>query len=452
VRSGWLGWAALASIAAAALPNVAHAAGNCSAVRCEIKLTPQQLEAAIERLIQSRHYAQATPLIAALKQAPAYLMQSRFLAGYVAEQQGRYGEAAHYYEAILADDPRQTGVRLELAKTMLAQHKPQAAERQFAIAAQDDQLSPEVQRTIRKARDTIRAQRPWQLDVSVGIAPDTNINAATAADTVTVMFGDTPIPLELDDRARRKSGIGETAQLSSRVRLPLTRTMAALIDVDANGTNYAGSTFDDYAGQIAAGLAYGVSARSSVSLEGLAAKRWYGGRAVSEQLGWKAGAQHVVDNKRQVGVQIDVRRTTALFNRGYSGWQAGIYTTYEQALAPALVASIGPFVRRDWLNERVYSDTEIGANAGIGGELLTGLNFGLSGGASRAVYDAPFTLFDSRPRRDWRFVAKATLGDRKLRLLGLSPQISVQWTRVDSSLTLYKMARSRIEFSLARYF
>jgi hypothetical protein len=309
-----------------------------------------------------------------------------------------------------------------------------------------------VLRTIRKVRDTIRAQRPWQLDISFGIAPDSNINSATAADSITVMFAGTPIPLQLDDRAREKSGIGQTARLSARVRLPVSDTLAALVDVDTNGTNYAGSDFDDYTGQVATGLAYTISQRSSVSLEGVAAKRWFGGKAVSEQLGIKAGAQHLLDNTRQIGVQFDLRHTHALFNSGYSGWQGGIYATYEQALAPALVVSAGPFLRRDWLNERAYSNTEVGGNIGLGGEMPLGVDFGLSAGVSRAIYDAPLLFFDTAPRKDWRIVAKATLGDRKIRVLGLSPQISWQWTRIDSTLRLYDISRSRVELSLARYF
>src|SRR3546814_4184160 len=66
-----------------------------------------------------------------------------------------------------------------------------------------------------------------------------------------------------------------------------------------------------------------------------------------------------------------------------------------------------------------------------------GINFGLRAGASRAVYDAPFVFFDAAPRRDWRLVARATLGNRKIRVLGLSPQIGFSWTRIESTIGFY---------------
>lgn len=417
-----------------------------------VKLTPQQLEAVAERLVRAKRYAEAAPLIAALGKAPAFRMQSRFLAGYVAEQTGRYKDAAGYYEAILADDPRQTGVRLELAKTMLALHEPAAADRQFRIAEQDNQLPPEVLRTIRKVRDTIRASRPWQVDLSFGLAPDSNINSATSADSIDVNFAGTSLPLTLDDDARARSGIGETGRLSARLRLPVAGKIAGLVDFDGAGTNYSGTRFDDVTVQAATGADYALSRRASVSLEGVVAQRWYGGGVVSRQVGIKGGAQRLLDTRRQIGLQIDIRHTDALFNHGYDGWQGGLYATYEQAITPAVVVSASPFVRRDWLAVSAYSNTEAGANIGVGGEMPMGIDFGLSAGLSRALYDAPIPFFDPRPRKDWRLVARATLGDRKIRVLGLSPQVSWSFTRIDSTLKLYSMTRSRFEFTLARYF
>lgn len=443
--------AAVAGVVAATAAQ-AQTAPECAEGTCRIRLTPQQLEAAAERLVRARRFDEAKPLVAALGQAPDFKMQSRFLTGYIAAETGHPAEAAEQYRAILADDPGQTGVRLALAKAMLALHKPGAADRQFAIAEQDDELPPEVLRTIRTVRDTIRAQRPWQLDVSVGLAPDTNINNATSLDTITVNLGNTPIPIELDDRARAKSGIGQTAQVSARLRLPAADRLTILADVDGNGTNYSGKDFDDYIVQAAGGVEYALDGETRASVEAVGAQRWYGGEAVSRQVGARFGVQKTLDPSHRVGVQLDLRRTDALFDDRYSGWQGGLYATYEQALAPTLLVSAGPFLRRDWLDDAAVSSTEVGGNVGIGGAMPLGINFGLRAGASRAIYDAPMPFFDADPRRDWRFVARATLGNRKIAVLGLSPQIGLSWTRIDSSVAFYDATRTRFEFSLVRYF
>ncbi len=439
--------AALAASSAAAQP-----ASGCEGAGCRISLTPQQLLASADGLVARGLHAQAKPLVEALRLAPGYKMQSRFLLGLIASAAGDPQTAAGHFKAILADDPRQTRVRLELGKAFLAMRKSASADRQFALAAQDSELPPEIARTIRTVRDTIRGSRAWRLDLNLGIAPDSNINNATSAQSVTVLLGDAAIPLELNEEAKARSGMGQVAQLSGGLRLPLSDEVSAIAELDGSGTNYKGSDFDDYVVQGAAGAEYRVSETSSASFQTVGAQRWFGGKAVNRQFGVRIGGQRVVGGSDRFGVQLDVRRTTALFDRSYSGWQTALYGTYERAISPTIVASMGPFVRRDGLREKAFSNTEVGGNLGIGGELSHGINFGASVGLSRALYDAPLAIFDVNARKDNRFVVRATVGNRKLRVLGLSPQLVWTYTKVDSSLHFYDSSRSRFEFTVARYF
>ena len=117
-----------------------------------------------------------------------------------------------------------------------------------------------------------------------------------------------------------------------------------------------------------------------------------------------------------------------------------------------VVASAGPFVRREALREEAFSSTEFGGNVGIGGELRHGFNVGASLGVSRAIFDAPLPIFDVKPRRDNRLVVRTTLGNRKIRVLGFSPQLNWTYNRIESSIGLYSINRNRFELTLARYF
>lgn len=439
-------------VALAATPAAAQQPGGCEGAGCRISLTPQQLLASADGLVARGLHAQAKPLLEALALAPGYKMQSRFLLGLIASQAGDARTAADHFKAILADDPKQTRVRLELGKAFLALRKSASADRQFALAAQDRELPPEVARTIRTVRDTIRGSRAWRLDLNLGFAPDSNINNATSAQSITVLLGEAAIPLELNEEAQARSGMGQVAQLSAGLRLPLSDDVSAIAELDGVGTNYTGSNFDDYVVQGAAGAEYRTSETSSLSLQAVGAQRWFGGRAVTRQVGLRLGGQMAAGASDRFGIQLDARRTAALFDPSYSGWQMGLYGTYERALSSTIVASVGPFVRRDALHEKAFSNTEIGGNLGVGGELAHGINFGASIGVSRASYDAPLPIFDVNARKDNRFVARATLGNRKLRFLGLSPQLVWTYTKVDSSLRYYDSSRSRFEFMVARYF
>ena len=91
-------------------------------------------------------------------------------------------------------------------------------------------------------------------------------------------------------------------------------------------------------------------------------------------------------------------------------------------------------------------------NVGIGGELPLGLNAGLSGGVSRSEFDAPLLLYSEDKRQDWRSFGRAYLGTRQFKVLGFSPSIDYNFSRVDSNYGLYEMNRHRVNFKFAKYF
>lgn len=448
----WLALAAFAATAVAPARAQQPTRPDCLYGLCTVQLTPQQLLAEAEKLVAAGRYDDARPMIDALRQAPGFELQTRFLSGFVAQKSGDLSRAANQYKAILADDPAQTRVRLELASTMLAMGERQAADRQFRMAEQSGDLTPEVARTIRTVRDVIRQQRAWRLDASFGLAPDSNINNATSVDTVIGRFGDLEIPLELSDEARAKSGTGQTATVSAGLRLPVARQMSMLVDLDTAGTNYRGAAYDDYSAQLAVGPELRLGQIASVSLQAIGSQRWFGGDLLTRQAGVRLGTQTAAGPRARLGLQLDMRRTDARFDDGFSGWQGGLYATYERGISRTLVASAGLFARRDWLNEAAWSNRELGGTLGLGGELPLGINFGVSGTLSRAAFDAPIQFFSDEARRDWRLNGRATIGYRKLRFLGFSPQVSYSYTRTATPVSIYDNRRSRFTFALARYF
>jgi hypothetical protein len=446
-----LGWGAL--IACLPAPAAAQSLlDQCAAQTCKATLTADQLLGEAQALIAAKRFDEARPMLAALEQAPQLRFETRYLNGVLAAATGDHASAAEHYRAILSDDPGQTRVRLDLAREMLALGQTASADRQFKMAQADRELPPEVARTIRTVRDIIRAQRAWRVDLDFGIAPDTNINNATGAETVDIIWGAGTLPLTLDEQARAQSGTGQTATISAGLRLPLSEKIGMLLDLDTSGTNYAGQTFDDYQVQLGAGPQLRISDSASLSLQGVGARRWYGGTAASNQYGLKLGAQATLGDANRIGLQLDARQTDALFDDAYDGVQVAAYASFEHALSPGIVASAGAFGRRDWLSAKAYSNAEFGAMLGVGGELPAGFNFGVSGTASRAIYDAPMPLFSLDPRKDLRLTARATIGNRKFRFLGFSPQVTLSYGRTNSSITYYSTDRTRLKFSVARYF
>jgi outer membrane protein len=443
---------AQAEITEPAVADAAASAPHCTDGVCTIKITAPQLLAKAEYLVAQKRYDDAAPLIAALVNAPQYDLERRFLSGFVAVEMGDLNTAIKEFRAILASDPHQTRVRLELARALMLKGKNGSADYHFRLAAQDDTLPADIVATIRTARGVLRSQRKWNFNLDFGVAPDSNINNGTAAQSIDVAFGTQTVPLTLDPSARKKSGTGQTASVAGGVRLTLADKLSLLIDADGQVINYAGTAFDDIGVQAAIGPELRLSDKTSISVQALGAHRWYGGKRATLAGGIKAGVEHTISNKERIGLQFDGRRTDSGFSRLYSGWQFGAYATYERVVSKSMIASASLFARRDSLNDAASSSYEVGANIGIGGELPHGITAGISAGASRAVYDAPVRLFSDDPRHDWRFNARVNVGLRSIRVLGFSPSVTYTFAKNDSSLALYKSDRHRVRFTLARYF
>lgn len=456
-RRGWrapaaAGLAGLFALGATPALADASAVPLCADGVCQVKATGGELLAHAEALVQAGKFAEARPLLAALSAAPGFTLQTRFLTGYVAAHTGDLKTAEAQYRAILVEDPKQIRVRYELGRTLLAMGKIAAGDHQLRLVAESEDLPTDIARTIRTVRSIIRSRRAWSLNVDFGIAPDTNINNATGADTITVLFGTQPIPLTLDRNAQAKSGVGVTGSIDGNARLPLAKDVLWLVDFDAFATQYRHNAYDDLSLEFATGPEFKLSEKVRLRGEVVAAQRDFGNRVVSRQIGGKSGLEVTLDDKQRLALQLDVRNADALFDHGYDGWNMGAYATYERVVGHAMIASASAFVRRDALRAASNADTEVGGLLGLGGELPKGFNFGISAGASRAVYDEAMSFFSLDPRRDWRLNGRVTLGNRAVRVWGFSPTVSYSYNRSDSSIAYYAVERSRFRFALARYF
>jgi len=430
---------------------------GCANGVCTMRMTAPQLLARAAQLVQERRFDEARPMLAALENAPELTMETRFLKGYVAAETGDLDGAAKEFRAVLRDRPDVTRARLELARVLMMQGHDSAADHHFRLAEEDEDLPEDIARTVREARGILRNRRTWHLNIDVGFAPDSNINNATDARTVAFPFGAGTIPLTLNEDARRRSGVGQTASVSTGVRLRMSDGVAVLLDADGQLVNYKGKGADDVSVLLAAGPELTTKGGSRIAVQATGIQRWYGGQSATTGGGVRVSYQRNLDAGSRVGLQLDVRRTESGFGEQYDGWQSSAYATYERVVHRSAIASGTLFVRRDDLRSKPYSSTELGGSVGIGGELPHGINAGISGGISRVLFDDPLipmapTTQWGQSRKEWRYNARAYLGARGIRVLGFSPSVSYTYNRADSTLDLYQTARHRVQLGLARYF
>ncbi|HKX77733.1 MAG TPA: surface lipoprotein assembly modifier [Novosphingobium sp.] len=442
----------VAAATAISIPGANTIRPQCEGGKCGYRMSAPQLLALAEKLVLERKFDEARPLVAALNAAPGMELPYNFLEGLMAMGTGDAPAAEVRFRTILKDHPGQTRVRLELAKALMMQGKLSGADYQLRLAESDETLPEDVARIISNARSVIRSNRKFRYGFEVGLAPDTNINSATSAETVDVNFGASRVPLELNEDARARSGMGVTADAYASLRLPVSESVSIIADSSVAMVNYAGGDYDDYTAQLAAGPELQLSQATQVSLEAVGLYRWYGGEVAARQYGSRLTLQHDLAPTKRIAFQIDGRRTESDLSSGYTGWQIGANASYEQVIDKSAILSASLYARRDIMELDAYSSKTAGVSLGIGGELPLGINAGLSGGVSYSRYDAPQYVFSFDKRVDWRFNARAYVGLRQIRVAGFSPSVEYRFLKVDSNYDLYASTRHRFEFSLARYF
>ncbi len=427
-------------------------APDCKDGICNISLTGDQLVARAEQLIAAKDYENANRIIDILGQAPEFSIQYRFLKGFVAVETGDLKTAEKAFREILRDHPEQSRVRLELARVMLLMGKEAAADYNFRLVESDSDVPPGIAQTIRTARGILRDKRKWNLNVNFGLAPDTNINGATSAESVNINFGPFQLPSRLSDDARKTSGVGQTGGISAGLRLKTSEKIAVLIDTDTRIVNYKSKFADDLDTQLGIGSEFRIGKTAALTVQVIGEQRWVGWESAKRDFGVQLSMQKILDAGQRIGFSVDSHKTWSQFSDAYSGNVLGGNATYERVIGKSFIASASIMGRIDNLRSEALSNKTFGATLGVGGELPMGVNAGVTAGISVANYNEPQYLFSFDKRHDQRYYGRVYMGIRSLKFQGFSPAFEYDFSKTDSNYTLYQSTRHRINFKLSRYF
>lgn len=439
----------------AAPPPVPPPPPACEASACEAVLTADELLALADRLTMARRFAEAEPLLRALAQVPRLAVERAFLLGYTAAETGRLDDAVRLFRYVLVRRPDLTRARLELARALALLGRNQAADYHLRLAGAAGALPADLARTVFAMRALLRDRDRIGIDLAIGIAPDSNINNATAERSLDVDILGEKLPLQLADDARQTSGVGITATLAGRLRQPVGEAVNLVAEAFTRSTLYpsAPANFDDHALTLAAGPEWrSADGRTRLSALGQLSGRWFGGRQLQRAGGIRLVAERTADRATRVTGTLDLRLLGSAFGEAFAGRQLLARVTVDRVLRQSLILTAGATVRREALNDPGFANTEAGVLLGLGGELPHGINLGISLDLSRGWADAAIPLLSGAPRTDWRYGARFTLASRTLRIIGFSPVVAYSLAGSRSSIPLYTFARHRLEMTMARVF
>jgi hypothetical protein len=350
---------------------------------------------------------------------------------------------------------------VEVAAATYDLGKPMIAQLWLRRAVQMAPTDPIRARTLRDLQ-SVSAASPWNLDVQFSIAPSSNVNNGSLADTIDI--GGLPFTLNPDARAlagyEMSLGLRARHQFRGLENLPAQLSFSAFTQrvalsgsaqeevPDAQGSDYA---FD--ALEVALGQSLNApQATVRYRVDGAIGKTWYGGAELSEYVRLASTAQWgdvrqavntaTLQAERQIR-QDDSRRSATILNVGLrrdwrlaSGDQLGLSLRARHTQSDSV---------------EIDHDALIGGISYDFGEVFDGaVTLGSAFEIEQRKYGSSLYSFDTRHDRLRRIAV--TVGFPRHEFYGFSPQIRIEAEKVNSSVDFYDRSDVTVRFGIRSVF
>ncbi len=440
----------LTLITAAALAGVQPAvppanAATPPAAAARIKTDRAGVLALAERLSAARRYDVALAMLDALAPEDRAQLDVRFARAVLLIELKRPAEAEPILADLVAAQPGATRIRLEHGRALAALGRNGAAERQLRRALADSPPDGVVT-TVYAAISAMRARQRLFGSLSAGLAPDSNINAATSAESIE-LYG---LPFTLDSDARAKSGTGILASGEIGWRQPLRSDLSGVVRANGFARIYPKAKTDDISLEFRGGLEIG-EADNRITPEVTWLRRWYAGSGYASALGAGVRVDRTISRSWQLSAIGDLRRISHDRNKALDGWATSLRLESSHALSSQSLLVLGATASRTTARDNGYASWLSEVDAAFYRDWKGGWSTGVSIAGSYLAGDETLKPFPSA-RRDWRLRGSATIANRKLAFMGLMPGLRIVHERMESPIPLYRYQRSRLELTFDRRF
>jgi tetratricopeptide (TPR) repeat protein len=370
--------------------------------------------------------------------------EARFRKGMLLAETKQYADAAVAFRALLDEKPNTPRVRLELARVLALMGDEKGARRSLR-QAQAAGLPPDVALIVDQFANALRSTRRIGGSFEIALAPDSNVNRATAARTLDTIIA----PLTLSDDARAQSGLGLKLSGQGYARIPLAPSIALLPRVSARGNLYRASAFDDISASALVGLEWR-GKRDRITPSVGPTWRWYGGSPYARTTAATIDWIHVAGRRTQISGSVSASRSRYSANTLQDGalYDAGL--SVERAIGARGGAGASVSATRQTARDPGYATMSEGVTL-FGWRDAGKVTLFASGGIRRLDGDARLFLFTDR-RREWLYQLSANATLRRLTLWGFAPLIRAGWERNRSTVGLYDYKRVSADIGITRAF
>ena len=382
-------------------------------------------------------------------QGPHAPDRTLYIEGLILKAEGDLTSAAEKFRAALADDPKLTLVRADLAQTLVELQQDDSAKHHLELLVADAPTEQDAA-GVRSFIDRIDERSPFKFSAFLSVAPSSNVNNGSGHSTVySPVFGGA---LTIDDDSREKSGIGAAVGGSVGYTKRLGNDFLAVAAGSAEARIYNDKDFNSYTLSQSAEIRYmfergylGLGAVASQALDNsefdlsyvsygprlstrlnltahdrLTASttyewRDYGGSAVNDGTAWISDVawNHAFDSSFNVTLSAgfdDVEAQSAMIS--YETRSAG-FSTYK--------------------------------------ELPMGFTINAAGEARFTEFDA-LNVVAGVVREDTRLIGGLTLTKRDLNIFDFAPAVNYTYVNNTSNISLYDYDSHAVDFRLTKDF
>ena len=409
-------------------------------------LTAAQLFDLADQARVAERLPDAEAIYRALARDPEQSVRSeaRFRLGMMLGDQQRHADAALAFRAILDEEPGATRVRLELARVLAAMGDEGRARQQLR-QAQASGLPPQVALVVDQFASALRSNRRFGGNFELAMAPDSNINRATAAKQLDTIIA----PLTLSDDAREQSGIGVHVSGQVFARIGLAPNLMLVPRLSGDGTFYRKSQFNDLSGSALLGLEW-QTGRSRIMPSAGVTWRTYGGkrynrtetadlrwtrqigRRAQSDVGFSYGRAHYYTNELQDGELFSLNAGVERALSARTGVGVRLSGTRQTARDPGYATTSGGVTLLGW---RDMGRTTVFANVTT----------------RKLESDARLGIFTDR-RKEWFVRGSVGATFRQIEVGGFSPVVRVAYERNSSTVGIYDYRRTTFDLGITRAF
>lgn len=375
-------------------------------------------------------------------------LQFLFVEGLAAIEAGQFDRAIRAFERMVTQAPDLARPRLELARVYFLTEDDANARRQFELV-RGGISEPTILANIDQFLDEIEARRRIRYSFSIGLAPDTNINAATEAATVDLAFFGLPFTVPPESRAQ--SGVGLETAIGADFRTkPSDQGGRWTGGANLFAREYNQDRFNDRLISVEAGRSFRVDAWR-VDFGPRISLRETGGTLSQRSHGVGVSAERMVNPTTQLKLSLgqDLQRNLFTdFSTIHISANAQLTRAVSARARAGLTFALDRFHGEALTEER----REISIGALYYTEFDAGLTLAVRPRVTHSTYDERINFISGDRRKDLTVSLPIEVSHRRLRIAGFQPYAQVTWESRESVHEFFEYDRRRLFGGISRRF